>query len=284
MAQFGFGGVRVRTPGVGVTVGRGGVTVRAPGTYVRTPARVYSSPRRTFGYGGYGYGGFYYGPPGVTVRSSGGVYHGGSVYRRGTTIVTGGAVVTGNAAATATPTLAPGPTQATGPTLAVEPTPTVVTASAAAEIRFASEAELAAMVGGDLLGAMNEASMALDARLNGFQNGAGWKTYLALEAAGTGDLAAAEKLLRRYDSVARDAQFSMISELEEFAAVRLALRVLVDRGGAAAPAVPSEVSIEASSESLPMPSADAEPANEPAAVEVTTPGVKVKVERSVLVD
>lgn len=237
---YGFGGVRVSTPGVGVSVSPyGGVSVRAPGAYVRTPGRVYAGPRRVYR-GGYYYGGGYYGGTNVTVT------------RRVPT--PGGTVVAGV------------------PTAAAQP------ATAAVAAGFATEAELGAMTGEQLLATLNSASAVLDARLDGFVNGEGWQKYFVLEAAATGDLATAERMLARFDSVARDAQFAMIATLDEFAAVRTTLRVLVDRGGvvaeAAAPASTS-VRVRVEGESLPLPEADVD-------VDVNAGGVGVKVERSVL--
>ncbi|MEM8866222.1 MAG: hypothetical protein AAGF31_11820, partial [Planctomycetota bacterium] len=199
--------------------------------------------------------------------------------------------------------------EAATPTPAVEGNTTVTTTAKptlAASVSFATEAELAAMGGVELLAATSEASAALQARLESFQNGAGWQEYLAFEAETAGNLDAAEKLLRRFDSVARDAQFAMIARLEEFKALRTALRVLVDRGGVAisteagVPATPPNVSVKVKSEGIPAPTADdySTPAGSVPAtgvpatggpttgagvdVGVSAGGVRVKVERSVL--
>lgn len=269
-AQFvrpGFGGVRVVAPGVGVSVGRfGGVRVNAPGVRVGVPGRAYyGAPvvRR------YRYpvpvvaGGMVAGGPVVTggsVVASGGVSASGGVGTSGGVVVAGGSVAAGSSLATPTPAASPS--------------------------AFAGEAELTAMSGVQLTAALSSAGQALQSRLATFENGDGWQDYLQLGAAATGEFAAAEKLLRRYDSVARDAQFSMIARLEEFAAVRLTLRVLVDRGGAGAAI---ESAPAAADETLPTPSAD--PAVAPAAaaapasgvdVGVDSGGVRVRVERSVL--
>ena len=260
--RYGWGGVRVSTPGVGVRVGRfGGVRVSTPGGYYsRTPGRVYYGPRPVVP------GGFYYRGPGVTVRS--GVTTSGA-------IATGSSVVAGGAIATGTPTPA-NPEVSAAIVTSAKPT-------LAASAGLATEAELAAMGGVELLAATSEASAALQSRLASFQNGAGWQTYLAFDAATAGNLDAAESLLRRFDSVARDAKFGMIAQLDEFSALRTALRVLVDRGGVAIDASSpgsTAVRVEVQGESLPAPGADVPGAN--VDVDVSAGGVGVKVERSVL--
>lgn len=247
--RYGWGGVRVSAPGVGVSVGRyGGVRVRTPGVY-------YSGPSRSY------YRGFY--GPRPFVRGYSYSYYGPGVSFSGG-VAPSGAVVSGSVDAAA-PTLADTPTTVAKPTIAAE---------------FASEAELAVMGDAELLAATSEAAAALESRLDAFDNGAGWQTYLAFDAETAGDLDAAKQLLRRFDSVARDAQFSMISSLEEFAALRTALRVLVDRGGAqfgAQPPAPPQPPVGA--EGLPTP----EP-NRGAGVrvDVNGGGVDVEGERSIL--
>jgi len=257
--RSGYGGVHVNTPGVGVNVGRfGGVRVSTPYySSVHAPARVYyGAPRRVWR------GGYHVATPGYVVHGSP-VVQGGAVVQGG--VVTSSHVEVGS------------PTPATSSTTVTAGRPTL-----AAPPQFASEAELAAMNGNELLVAINQRAGSLHARLEGFSGGAGWQTYLALNAAESGDLAAAEKMLVRYNSVARDAKFTVISQLPEFQAMRLALRILVDRGGvvvsAAAPAaatIPAGVSVRVEGESLPSPAAD---------VEVSAGGVDVKVERSILAD
>ncbi|MEM6329941.1 MAG: hypothetical protein AAF790_06805 [Planctomycetota bacterium] len=296
--RYGFGGVRVSTPAVGVRVGPfGGVRVRAPGAFVRTPGRVvYGPPRPAFGYG-YGYGGsYFYSGPGVTVSgyaAPGGPVVGGPVVTGGRVIssgsvVTGGRVVASGSVVTGTPTPAAG-SIVSGGVVTGSTSGAVVTSAKPAATALASEAELAAMGGIELIAATAEASAALQSRLDGFQNGEGWQTYLAFDAETAGDLAAADKLLRRFDSVARDAQFAMIYRLSEFQALRTALRVMVDRGGVdiavGVPGVGVDVGVSTQGESLPVPAADAEPSNPTAAdvdVDVSAGGVRVKVERSIL--
>ena len=262
--RSGFGGVRVNTPGVGVNVGRfGGVSVNTPYySSVHAPSRVYYGPRRVWR-GGY------------RVTTPGYVVHGSPVVTGGT-VVHGSGSVTHSGVVTSSHVEVGSPTPATGSTTVTSARPTL-----AAPPRFASEAELAAMSGNELLVAINQRAGALHARLDGFSGGAGWQTYLALDAAESGDAAAAEKMLVRYNSVARDGKFTVISQLDEFQAVRLALRILVDRGGVAATATAAPVvttpsagvSVRVDGEALPAPAAN---------VDVSAGGVDVKVERSIL--
>lgn len=256
-------GVSVRAPGVGVNVGGyGGVSVRTPSVGVAVPGRVYVGPRP------------YYAPPRPFV---------GRRFYRGGVVVSGGPVVSGGVVTS-------------GP---VVTSSTVVQSSATVRFEAYTEAQLAAMGAVELREATLQASAAFDAALSRVKNGEGWQTYLALpielHAGEVVSVEAVEKLLKRFDSVARDSQYSMIAKLDGFAATRLALSVLVDREDVLTTAVSasattttssaasSSVSVEVQGETLPRPAASTG-----TSVRVNGSGVDVRVntggEQSVLIN
>lgn len=67
---------------------------------------------------------------------------------------------------------------------------------------------------------------ALMARLELYNGGEGWQSYLSLSAGGEADETQRGKLLRRMESVAQDSQFSKISYMPEFRRVYQTLQVM----------------------------------------------------------
>lgn len=271
---FGYNG-----PGVSVSVSPYGTSVSTPGVGVAVPGRAYYGPRRA-------YRRAYYGPAvGYSVRTHVPSYS-VRTYPSPGYVVSGQGVV-GGSVTVAGGAYASGPVVESGvvTTSGSEPTP----AYTALPSDFASEAELAAMNNEQLVVALANAIGALEGRLSSMTGGEGWQKYLVEPAAKLADGAAAEKLLRRYDSVARDAQFAMVARLPEFQAARLTLRLMAEGNAAASSSAAASVkgaasqqtgvsvqagngvSVQVDTESLPSPSTN---------VEVSAGGVSV--EHSVL--
>lgn len=268
---FGYSG-----PGVSVSVSPYGTRVHTPGVGVAVPGRAYYGTRRSFRRA-------YYGPGiGYSVRT-----HVAPAYPAPGYVVSGAPVASGSVVVQGGAVVSSGSVNASTSNSNSTPTP----AYSAVASDFASEAELAAMNTEQLVIALANATGALDGRLSGMTGGEGWQKYLVKPAAKLADTAAAAKLLRRFDSVARDAQFVMIANLPEFQAVRLTLRMMAEGGVAASPApaqnepslpdapagvsvqVGDAVSVKVEGETLPTPGTK---------VDVSTGGVTV--ERSVLTD
>lgn len=248
LVRVGVGGGRVSVvaPGVGVGVSPwGGVSVRAPGAYVRTPG--YYAPRTVVV------------PRGVVVGPPAYGYYRGSVSVNGggySTYESSGSYQSGTIE---TPVYGV-PTPAITGEVASNPLPSgFVTASA----EFGVSADLAEMSAEELGAEISVASAALQARLDLFNGGEGWQTYFKLP----GDLASetegAAKLLRRFDSVARQGEFASIANLAEFSRLHELLTAYV--------AVTSEQQVS--------PAPDGSPAAAPATgVRVEAPGVSVGVQ------
>jgi hypothetical protein len=108
----------------------------------------------------------------------------------------------------------------------------------------------------DLDSQLGAASQALQARLNDFNGGEGWQKYLALPESSIADPQQREKMLRRMDSVAREAEFRTIADLDEFQSLQQLLQYSLESGAESstpkkpdAPRVPSTPA-----EALPTPS------------------------------
>lgn len=117
-----------------------------------------------------------------------------------------------------------------------------------------------------LLAELDATYAALDARLAQFQRGEGWQRYFALPESAGDRTAAYAQLLPRFDSVAANPEYRVISELDEFAAMHELLRALAgpsgsDAGPGANPA-PSPNDAGAPAEALPAPEASAAPSGD----------------------
>lgn len=95
-----------------------------------------------------------------------------------------------------------------------------------------TEVELATLADAALLAELTKRSQELDTELAGLTGGQGWRSYLALPASvhsGAMDVKRTTQLLDRYDLVARDQRYVVISSLAAFEPTRMALRVAIDR-------------------------------------------------------
>lgn len=121
-----------------------------------------------------------------------------------------------------------------------------VNASAAADSNasqptYPTTAQLAEMDASELLNTLVDLTRRLDERLGRFNTGAGWRRYLKLpddalpQATSRGEVPLGMKSLRstlnRFDSVAEDPQYRVISELPLFGTTRAALSEVIARYG-----------------------------------------------------
>ncbi len=218
-------------PGVAVTP-YGGVVVRTPYfNYSRAPSPFYPRPL----------GGVYRSPSYLGYRIEAGAMGSG-------VSVTVGRPLSKPAVELNEPT----PATAAWSTPAVNEAPAFVPPSLAPVEQAPSANESAA----DLVSQLLSANQALQSKLDDFNGGAGWQKYLALPEVAVTDRERLTKLLTRMDSVAREGEYQVIAELEEFQRLHQLLELSVVSGAKAsmprkpdAPRVPSEPA-----EALPTPS------------------------------
>ena len=155
-----------------------------------------------------------------------------------------------------------------------------------------SDAALRAMDDTALLNAAVSVTRQLDDDLVRFDTGLQWRSYLQLPADAlpppsnnqvTLGLASLERTLVRFDKIAANSGYGMISELASFDASRSALAEVVRRFGARRPgSVPAAV--EGSAEELPAPSAPpATVATSASAPTLTAPSNTPAAEQSILI-
>jgi hypothetical protein len=167
---------------------------------------------------------------------------------------------------------APGVAPPGAPGAYASPARPAAPAYSAASSALPSDAALRAMNDSELLNAAVSVTRQLDDDLARFDTGAQWRSFLQLPADAlpppTGNqvtlgLASLDQTLRRFDKIAGDSGYGMISELESFDASRSALAEVVRRFGArrstGAPAA-SPVAEPGAVEELPMPSTVTSPA------------------------
>ncbi|WP_145282845.1 hypothetical protein [Pirellulimonas nuda] len=203
--------------------------------------------------------GYYYGPRRVVVGAPYGAYgyRGFGGYYGGRTVVTAGPGYAVESTEIASPTPASG----------------VVTASAAmssAPPASPMPPKLSSLSVDELGALLVDASASLHARLDLFDGGEGWQSYFETSANGWTSENATDKLLRRFDSVSRQSEFSMIAQLPEFQAVHEILAAYAAKLAEPTPTVPpapsagvsvdvkargANVSVRSGAESIPAPAA-----------------------------
>lgn len=208
-----------------------GVSVSTPYySYNASPSVVYSGPRHAY-YSHHGY----FGWPGVSVTVQRPVVQ----YAESPTIVTGHPTpaTVYEAAPAYVPGTTTGPTPATPSTTPISPAPALATSSPEPVVDDAA--------------ALVQAVAALHARLDLFNGGGSWQSYLELTDTAAADPAQRDKLLRRLDSIARESQFKAVSQLAEFRQLHALLQAMKTGQAPAADLPPAPVE---ESETIPAPS------------------------------